>query len=139
MAHHFITTVLAMSVLSCASAPTTTDAHVSFTGAWHSSKGYEELRRIESEELRYHASRLGIPSETVARFSNWWLLIGEMRNSGGWTYQLVQSPQTLSICLRPPAPGAIVTMAFQAPLILIGTNDTAKPVLRGECPENPNQ
>jgi len=130
---------LAMPLISCVPAPVTADAPVTYAGAWHSSKGHEEIRRIESEELHYHASRLGISAETVARFSNWWLLIGEMKNSGGWTYQLIQSSsKPLEVCLYPPALDTMVTMAFQAPLLLIGTNSDAKPVLRKECPSNPN-
>lgn len=133
IALHLITMGLAMSLLSCMPAPLTADTPVAFAGGWPSSKGHEELRRIESEELRYHASRLNVPTETTARFSHWWLLIGELKNTGGWAYQLIQSHPALGICLNPPAPGAMVTMAFQAPLILIGTNSADKPALFGKC------
>lgn|GEM_PF-3347726 len=88
---------------------------------------------LKDNELDKQFVRLLIPKEERKEYFYWWVIIGQMKPTGGWRFIESVHEDQISFCLQPPSPNTIVTMAFQAPMVLVGNHRNSAPNFIGEC------
>lgn len=120
-------------ICACAAGASGVRPYVALHGGWHSDGPEGVVRRIEGDELHDHARRLGLDLGELGAFPHWWLAVGAIQSTGGWQFRVTELEGRLSLCLHPPSPGAMVTMALQSPLLLLGTQSLSQPVFTGRC------
>jgi hypothetical protein len=91
------------------------------------------ITKLSGEALDRQFIRLSVPDAQKKEFANWWMVLGPMQPTGGWKFRDSIKNGQIELCLLGPEPGAVVTMAFQAPMSLIGTADPFPPIFIGNC------
>lgn len=110
-------------------------SHLAMSSAYFEGSDPVSITQLSGEALDRQFTRLSVTEKQKNQFSIWWLVLGPMQSSGGWSFKDSLRKDRIELCLLGPKPGAIVTMAFQAPMSLIGTNSRTPPIYTGTCPE----
>ena len=131
----FLIPLAVLATASCASDTALRSAPaLLFSGG--SVQGGDSLpREIPDVELAKVATRFEVPQSVLTSRSHWWLIVGEMKTTGGWTWTFVSDPDEypLSLCLKAPGSDTAVTMAFTAPTGFIGSNNSKSPIVVSSC------
>ena len=130
--------LISLAMLATASCASDTALHLApsliFSGG-SVQGGDSSPQKILGADLTRVATRFEVPPSVLTSRSHWWLIVGEMKTTGGWTWTFVSDHDEypLRLCLKSPGPDTAVTMAFTAPTGFVGTNSSKSPIVSSSC------
>jgi hypothetical protein len=90
-------------------------------------------RVLSADGVLAQAAVFGLEPSTLAAYAHWTLLVAPMQPNGGVFWRVRPMSDAIWVCLERPAPGRPVTLALQAPALLVGQS-IPKPVRNsGDC------
>jgi hypothetical protein len=90
-------------------------------------------RVLSADGVQVQAAVFGLEPSTLSAYAHWTLLVAPMQPNGGVSWRVQPSADAIWVCLERPAPGRPVTLALQAPALLVGQS-FPKPVRNtGDC------
>jgi hypothetical protein len=92
-------------------------------------------REIVGNELTRAAKYFDIDPAVLNSRSHWWLVVGDLKSTGGWSwaFQNAGEQYPVRLCIRPPPRDTAVSMSLTSPTALIGSDSSIAPLVVGTC------
>jgi hypothetical protein len=107
--------------------------YVTFVGSSHDFNKTENITPLTKDGIVRYINRLNLSKKNTSAYKFWYLVTGVTQLTGGWYYEVYEQQGRIMLCLKSPDNNSSVTMALQAPLLLIGVNGDVRLEFNDAC------
>jgi hypothetical protein len=112
--------------------PDQTIDYDTFVGASHDFNKTENINFLNGDDIDLYKGRFNLTKDE-STYQFWYLVTGITQPTGGYYYKARIKNRKISLCLQSPDAHSSVTMAFQAPLLLVGVDSDVRPIFDETC------
>ena len=96
--------------------------YIAFVGSSHDFNKTEKITSLTEDGIVRYTNRFNLSKKNRSAYKFWYLVTGVTQLTGGWHYEAYEQQGRIMLCLKSPDSNSSVTMALQAPLLLIRVN-----------------
>jgi len=105
-----------------------------FKGSSYDLNKVKKIDLLSEGGVAYYANKFNVPKEIIDVHKYWYLVTGVTQPNGGWYYQASIKSRNILLCLTSPDPFSPQFAALQAPLLLVGVDDSGvRPIFDETC------